>query len=106
MTAWMNYVKQYAKDTTEKGIPSGKSYRNILSPIDEVSKEIKVIIELGRLFIFWEKFQYYLLYNIILLIWCILSYIQSMDRWHSAETYRAGGVLAIVGMGEGVQEEV
>ena len=24
MTAWMNYVKQYAKDTTEKGIPSGK----------------------------------------------------------------------------------
>ena len=46
----MNYVKQYAKDTTEKGIPSGKSYRNILAPIDEVSKEIKVIIELGTFF--------------------------------------------------------
>ena len=49
----MNYVKQYAKDTTEKGIPSGKSYRNILAPIDEVSKEIKVIIELGTLFIYF-----------------------------------------------------
>ena len=44
----MNYVKQYAKDTTVKGIPSGKSYRKILAHIDE----IKVIIELGTLFIY------------------------------------------------------
>ena len=46
----------------------------------EVSKEIKVVIELGTfLFIFERNFNIIYYIRFILLIWYILSYIQSME---------------------------
>jgi hypothetical protein len=46
----------------------------------EINKEIKVIIELGTvLFIFERNFNIIYYIRFILLIWYILSYIQSMD---------------------------